>query len=122
MLNSYSIVGEVMESPASLPNGAYSKMRLRLDNAKSNRTEIVEVVGKSDTLSDQFRPGCVVAITGQIGGKVNDKGYANLSLWASSASIVVGNAGHRSEYEPIRPRQRPAQSPAPRHDDEDPPY
>ena len=120
MLNNYSFVGEVTESPAPLNNGAYSKLRLRLDNAKSNRSEFVEVVGKAENMSNQLQPGCIVAVSGQVGGKINDKGYFNISLWANTISLV--HSPIRQHYQRPDPAPRPPKPTYEEVNDDDIPF
>lgn len=88
MINSYSIVGEVAESATTLPNGGYAKLRLKLTNSL-NRTEMVEVVSKVGDWTQTALPGAIVAVSGSVGGKINDKGYLNLSLWARDIILIV---------------------------------
>lgn len=133
MLNTFSVVGEVTDEPMQLPNGSYTKIRLRLDNPLANRSEYLEVVGKSDRISDQIRPGSIVAVTGQVGGKINDKGYLNMSLWVNNVSLIQSayrQAQPRQEhpnypppsYEPIKPRPRPAEPVQYDENDDDIPF
>lgn len=88
MINSYSIVGEVAESATTLPNGGYAKLRLKLTNSL-NRTEMVEVFSKVGDWTQTALPGAIVAVSGSVGGKINDKGYLNLSLWARDIILIV---------------------------------
>lgn len=90
MINNYAIVGEVAESAQTLPNGSYAKLRLKVTNSQ-NRTEMLEVISKVGEWTSTALPGAVVAISGSIGGKLNDKGYLNLSLWARDINIVVAS-------------------------------
>ena len=90
MINSYSIVGEVAESATTLPNGGYAKLRLKLTNSL-NRTEMVEVVSKVGDWTQTALPGAIVAVSGSVGGKINDKGYLNLSLWARDIILVTAS-------------------------------
>lgn len=92
MINSYSIVGEVAESATTLPNGGYAKLRLKLTNSL-NRTEMVEVVSKVGDWTQTALPGAIVAVSGSVGGKINDKGYLNLSLWARDIILVTASSG-----------------------------
>ncbi len=92
MINNYSIVGEVAESATTLPNGGYAKLRLKLTNSL-NRTEIVEVVSKVGDWTSTATPGSIVAVSGSVGGKINDKGYLYLSLWARDIILVTASSG-----------------------------
>lgn len=133
MLNTFSVVGEVTDEPMQLPNGSYTKIRLRLDNPLANRSEYLEVVGKSDRISGQIRSGSIVAVTGQVGGKINDKGYLNMSLWVNNVSLIQSAYPQAQplqehpnypppSYEPIKPRPRPAEPAQYDENDDDIPF
>lgn len=92
MINNYSIVGEVAETATTLPNGGYAKLRLKLTNSQ-NRTEVVEVISKTGDWTSTAMPGAIVAVSGSVGGKINDKGYLNLSLWARDITLVSASSG-----------------------------
>lgn len=64
-------------------------MKVILDcyNKKADRTDPVEVLGRSEDFRE-IRKGDLVAMQGSIGGRINDRGYCNLSLFAMNIEIA----------------------------------
>lgn len=87
MLNTFALVGVVNGNPAPIGQGTYYKIRLDVENTKANRTDPIEVIAKADAVS-QIRDKNIVAAQGSIGGKITDKGYLNVSLFAMNLSVL----------------------------------
>ena len=93
MINQYAIVGTIIEQPVALPNGTYVKIRIETCNEKANRTDQIEIILKASEWDSTARIGTVVACTGSISGKINEKGYCNLSLYGRDVKIVTTPTG-----------------------------
>lgn len=94
MLNTFALVGVVNGNPAPIGQGTYYKIRLDVENTKTNRTDAIEVIAKADAVS-QIRDKNVVAAQGSIGGKISDKGYLNISLFAMNVSVLSSSSGSK---------------------------
>ena len=90
MLNTFALVGGVIDNPAPIGNGTYFRLRINVVNAKANRTDPVELIGKPADL-DSIKAGQVVAVRGSIGGRINDKGYYNISLFCMDVTVIGGS-------------------------------
>jgi len=93
VINQYAIVGTIIERPVTLPTGGYVKIRIEICNEKANRTDQLEIILKASEWDSTAGIGTVVACTGSISGKINEKGYCNLSLYGRDVKIVTTPTG-----------------------------
>ena len=90
MINQYAIVGKITERPKEMQNAGYVKFRLKIENEHLSRVDILELVAKNEgEWVDQATVGAILACSGALGGKINDKGYCNLSLYAKDVKVLV---------------------------------
>lgn len=94
MLNTFAIVGIVNGNPSPIGQGTYYKMRIDVENVKASRTDAIEVIAKADAVS-HIKNGSTVAAQGSVGGKVSDKGYLNVSLFAMSVSVLSSSESNK---------------------------
>lgn len=85
-INTFAISGIARQSATPVGQGSYYKVVLDSHNSKANRTEPIEVLGKSEDFQ-KIRPNDAVCVQGAIGGRINDKGYCNLTLFALTVEI-----------------------------------
>ena len=93
MINQYAILGTIIETPITLPNGSYIKVRIETCNEKANRTDQLEIIVKASDWDTSAKIGTVLACSGSISGKINEKGYCNLSLYGRDVKIVSTPSG-----------------------------
>jgi len=91
-INTFAISGIARQSATPVGQGSYYKVVLDSHNSKANRTEPIEVLGKSEDFQ-KIRPNDAVCVQGAIGGRINDKGYCNLTLFALTVEIFAPAAG-----------------------------
>jgi len=90
MINQYAIVGKITETPKEMQNAGYLKFRVKIENEHLNRVDMLELVAKNEgEWVGQATVGAIVACSGALGGKINDKGYCNLSLYAKDVKVLV---------------------------------
>jgi hypothetical protein len=91
-INTFAISGIARHAATPVGQGSYYKVVLDSHNSKANRTEPIEVLGKSEDFQ-KIRPNDAVCVQGAIGGRINDKGYCNLTLFALTVEIFAPAAG-----------------------------
>lgn len=96
-INQFTILGITRANAVPVGQGTYSKIVLDCSNEKTSRTDVIEVVGKANDLNS-IRAGSLVCCSGSIGGKQNDKGYTNLSLFAMSVVVCQEPTGSKAGF------------------------
>lgn len=93
-INQFTIMGITRDNAAPLGQGTYSKIVLDCSNDKTNRTDVIEILGKTVDLQS-VRKGSLVVCSGSVGGKISDKGYLNLSLFAMNIVVAQEPEGSK---------------------------
>lgn len=109
-MNHVTVSGVVESIEHQVKSGsAYGKIRLTLTNKKTNRIDLVEIIGKTDDISE-FVSGDYLVVHGSVSGKENDRGYINMSIYGMGYE-VLGN-GTANQYNNTTSRgggRRPSQ-------------
>lgn len=87
MLNQFAVCGILEQDPEWTSSGQYIKLRIRCDDG-SGRSTIVEAITKEGDWYDQSHQGSTVIVSGKLTGKINDKGYLNMGLWAFDVHVI----------------------------------
>lgn len=103
-INTFALSGIARHAATPVGQGSYYKVVIDSHNSKANRTEPIEILGKSDDFQ-KIKPNDAVCLQGAIGGRINDRGYCNLTLFALSVEIFAPATGVNNSF-----------------DDEEPPY
>jgi hypothetical protein len=87
LLNQFAVCGILEEAPEWTSSGQYLKLRIRCDDG-NGRSALVEAITKEGTWYEVAGEGSTVIVSGKLTGKVNDKGYLNMGLWAFDVHVV----------------------------------
>lgn len=87
-INTFAVTGVARNNATPVGQGTYYKIILDCYNAKVNRSDPIEIVGKADDMR-HIPQGSFVAVQGSIGGKISDKGYVNVSLFAFTVEVIT---------------------------------
>lgn len=87
MLNQFAVCGVLKGEPEFVSNGKYLKLKIVGDDGNGRSTE-VEALAKEGPWFDDAIDGATVIVSGKLTGRVNDKGYLNMGLWAFDVQVV----------------------------------
>lgn len=94
-MNQVTVSGVVESVEHQIKSGsAYGKIRLTLTNKKTNRVDTVEVIGKTDDISE-VKEGCYLVVHGSVSGKENDRGYINMSIYGMGYEVLGGGTANQ---------------------------
>lgn len=87
MLNQFAICGILERNPEWTRDNRYLCLRIRADDG-SGRSTLVDAMAKEGDWYDDAVEGATVIASGKLTGRVNDKGYLNMGLWAFDVAII----------------------------------
>lgn len=87
MLNQFAICGVLEKNPEHTRDGKYLALRIRADDG-NGRSTLVEAICKEGDWYDNAVEGSTVIASGKLTGRVNDKGYLNMGLWAFDVHVL----------------------------------
>lgn len=112
MLNQFAICGVLEKDPEQTRDGKYLCLRVRADDG-NGRSTLVEAICKEGDWFNDAVSGATVIVSGKITGRVNDKGYLNMGLWAFDVHVL--------SVPEARPK-KDDDAPFPTEDEEDIPF
>lgn len=98
MLNQFAICGILEKDPEWTKDSKYLCLRIRADDG-SGRSTIVDALCKQGDWHDDAVEGATVIVSGKLTGRINDKGYLNMGLWAFDVHVLSVPEGRPKQEE-----------------------
>ena len=86
-VNTFVVSGIARDNATPCGKGEYYKVVVDLYNKKADRNEPVELLGRTEEFRSIAR-GNYVCIQGAVGGRINDKGFCNITLFAIGVEVL----------------------------------